>query len=229
MKKYFILLILLIPFLVSAQIEPDYCNIYFYPHEVNPGDTLMDGPYGTEIRIVDQSLLLWVDLEPGYRFAHKTAYVLISPHGVRVIDGKWWPVLNGKTILYGEAKKYAILSPYEVHSTISTSIRDKYIRIHIYPHELTRADRLVDGPVGRPILIYSPSLLIWVDMLPQALFAHPTAYILISKPKSRVEKGEWWPILNRKRILFGEQNSLGVISPYTLNNYPAIKDSALDE
>ena len=229
MKKYVILFLLLIPFIVSAQITPDFCKIYFYPQTINPGDRLVDGPSGGEIRICDQSLLLWVDLEPGYRFEHETAYIIISSQGVQIIEGRWWPVLNGKTILYGEQENYAILSPYEVGSTIATSIEERVIRIHIYPHDLTRTDRLVDGPVGRPILIYAPTLLIWVDMLPRAFFAHPTAYVLVSKPKSRVEKGEWWPVLNGKRILFGEQNSLGIISPYILNNFPAIEEAEIDQ
>jgi len=230
MKKYFIMFILLIPLIVSAQTLPDDCDIYFYPHELNPGDELQDGPLGGGIRIEDQSLLIWVDLAPGFRFAHETKYILISLlGGTRIIEGNWWPVLNEKMILYGEKKKYAVVSPLEVHSVISTSVQDRFIRIHIYPHDLLGTDRLVDGPTGRPIYINAPTLLIWVDMVPLAFFSHYTEYLLISKPRTRVEKGEWWPVLNGKRILFGEQNALGVISPYTLHYYPTSDDSSLSK
>jgi hypothetical protein len=218
LKKAGILCILFfcIPLFLGAQeaaglLQEDYCEVYFYPHVLNPQDNLQDGSYGHKIEIDGNTLLVWVDLEPEMRFVHDTLYILISKQGVRIVNGDWWPVLNNKQILYGEKEKYAILSPF---STDSNSYSN--INISIYPHELYPFDTLEDGPSGNEFSIVDNTLLIWVDMLPMAFFVHPTAYILIAKEYTRVETGEWWPVLNGRRILFGDLNKLGVISPFTL-------------
>lgn len=216
------ILLLLIPAFLGAQenemavqpagdIQPDYCHVYFYPHVLNRQDQLQDGPDKRLIPIEGNTLLVWVDLEPEMRFVHRTQYILISKQGIRIIEGQWWPVLNGKMILYGEKEKYAILSPFNLNPNSYDNID-----IYIYPHELYPFDRLVDGHSGKIIKIVDNTLLIWVDMLPLADFAHPTAYIMISKEYTYVEKGSWWPELNGKKILYGELNKLGVISPFTL-------------
>jgi hypothetical protein len=49
-------------------------------------------------------------------------------------------------------------------------------------------------------------------------FAHPTAYILISKENIHVEDGNWWPELNGHRILYGQQNKIGILSPIKISN-----------
>ncbi|MBN2536285.1 MAG: hypothetical protein JXB88_25610 [Spirochaetales bacterium] len=216
-----VILFLCIPLFLGAQvsvepddnIQEDYCHVYFYPHIVNQEDRLEDGSgsFGTPIRIEGNTLLVWVDLEPEMRFTHPTKYILISNKGVRIIDGGWWPVLNGKKILYGEMEKYAILTPFSIDNGNYDNIN-----IYIYPHELYPFDELVDGPTGDEFKIIDNTLLIWVDLLPRAFFTHPTAYILIAKEYTRVEKGGWWPVLNGRRILFGDMNKLGVISPFTL-------------
>lgn len=215
------ILLLCIPFFLGAQvslepdgsIQEDYCHVYFYPHVLNREDRLQDGSgsFGTPIPIKGNTLFVWVDLEPEMKFVHDTLYILISKDGVRIVEGDWWPVLNGKKILYGEKEKYAILTPFSTDSNSYTNIN-----VHIYPHELYPFDRLEDGPTGKEFKIVDNTLLIWVDLLPMALFTHPTAYILISKEYTRVEKGGWWPVLNGRRILFGDLNKLGVISPFTL-------------
>jgi hypothetical protein len=195
----------------TGDITRDYCLVYMYPHVLLPGDTLADGDTGEKLKIEGNTVLIWVDLEPEMRFTHHTLYILISREGVRIINGSWWPVLNGKQILDGEKGKYAFISPFS-----TTSVSFENINIHIYPHELYPFDTLEDGPSGNAFNIVDNTLLIWVDLLPMALFTHPTAYILISKEYTRVEKGGWWPILNGRRILFGDRNSLGVISPFLL-------------
>ena len=45
----------------------------------------------------------------GY-FDHPTAYILISSHGVRVEQGMWWPVLNGRRILYGKRNRASFIT-----------------------------------------------------------------------------------------------------------------------
>jgi hypothetical protein len=92
----------------------DHINIYICPHELTPEDRLVDGPDGKEFKITDDTLLIWVDLHPDARFAHPTVYVLISAAGTQVEEGKWWPVLNGKRILYGSRNKLAVISPFEL-------------------------------------------------------------------------------------------------------------------
>ena len=201
---------------VSVKLEnnfqDDYCCVYFYPQILNQKDHLQDGPdlNGKRIRIKGNTLLIWVDLHPGMRFVHETKYILISQEDIRVVKGQWWPVLNGKKILYGEKDKYSILTPFSIDS-----YRNENINVHIYPHEIYPFDQLYDGP-EKKIRIPDNTLLIWVDLLPGAKFAHPTAYILIGKEYTRVEEGSWIPVLNDRQILYGELNRLGVISPFIL-------------
>jgi hypothetical protein len=57
-------------------------------------------------------MLIWVDLYPNWRFAHPTLYILISGEESRIVEGEWWPVLNGERILYGVPSNYAIVSPF---------------------------------------------------------------------------------------------------------------------
>jgi hypothetical protein len=90
------------------------------------------------------------------------------------------------------------------------------IKCYFYPYELTPEDKLTDGPEATPFRITANTLLIWVDLEPEAKFAHPTSYVLISGAETRVEKGEWWPVLNGKRILYGQRNPVAVLSPFEL-------------
>jgi hypothetical protein len=126
-------------------------------------------------------------------------------------------VLNGKTILHNEQRKYALLSPFELPLVSANRFIDEKIIIHIYPHELTSQDRLIDGPTDRLFRKEDNCLLVWVDLLPEAFFAHPTAYIMISRESIRADHGNWWPVLNGKRILYGERNKTGIISPFKVS------------
>lgn len=216
----FCLLFLFMPFYMESQVsvvpniryEDDFCCVYFYPHVINPNDRLQDGPdsIGNQIRIKEDSLLIWVDLYPGMFFVHETKYILISHEDIRIVEGQWWPELNGKRILYGEKDKYAIFTPFSI-----TNYKNDNIDVYIYPHEIFPFDQLYDG-INKKIRIPDNTLLIWVDLLPEARFAHPTAYILIGKESTRVEKGGWMPVLNNRKILYGDLNKLGVISPFIL-------------
>lgn len=93
------------------------------------------------------------------------------------------------------------------------------IKAYIYPFQLTKRDVLRDGPAGvgsHVFKLQGKTMLIWVDLMPQARFAHPTAYVLVSDGNVHVEKGAWWPVLNDKQILYG-QNPIMIPSPFDIN------------
>ena len=211
MKKLSILVLILFPLSVLAQGYDEYINIHFYPHIITPEDTLQVGPDGKKIDISEDTLLVWVDFYPDMFFVHKTAFILISKKRVRTRRGNMWPVLNGKMILHNELGKYALVSPFEIPG--NGLIEDR-INIHVYPQELNSQDQLTDGPTEKLFKLDDNCLLIWVDLLPGAFFAHPTSYILISKDNTRVVDGIWWPELNGKMILYGQQNKTGILSPF---------------
>jgi hypothetical protein len=79
-------------------------KVYAWPKLITPDDKLTDGGF-TPIKITENTLLYWVDLHPGMRFTHPTAYILVSADDeVRIVQGGWWPELNGKPILYGQSE-----------------------------------------------------------------------------------------------------------------------------
>ncbi len=214
MKKFCMIIIVLFPLSLFSQGLDQHIDVHLYPHSLSPQDILQDGPYGKKLEIPEDAFFIWIDLFPGMFFSHKTAYVLISKENVRIESGDWWPVLNGKMILHNEQGKYALVSPFELPLISVNGFIDDKIDIHVYPHELTSQDRLVDGPREQLFKIDDNCLLVWVDLLPDAFFSHPTTYILISRERIQAEYGNWWPILNGRRILYGQQNKTGIISPF---------------
>lgn len=217
MRKFCFIVIVLFPLSLFSQVRDQHIAVHFYPHSLSPQDNLQDGPFGKKIDIQEDTFLIWVDLFPGLFFAHKTAYILISRGNIRIERGDWWPVLNGKMILYNENGKYALVSPYELPLLSVNGFIDEKIIIHVYPHELSSQDQLGDGPAEQLFKLEDNCLLVWVDLLPEAYFAHPTAYILISREHIHTEHGSWWPMLNGKRILYGEKNKMGIISPFEVS------------
>lgn len=93
-----------------------------------------------------------------------------------------------------------------------------YIQVYTYPYELTPNDKLTDGKDGSPFKITGKTQLIWVDLHPEMKFVHDTEYIFISAVGAWVEKGQWWPELNGRRILYGECNPIAVLSPFKLES-----------
>ncbi len=217
MKKTCIIIIVLFPLSLFSQVRDHHIDVHFCPHSLTPQDSLQDGPFGKKLDIQEDTFLIWADLFPGMFFTHKTAYIFISKRNIRIERGDWWPVLNGKTILHNEHGKYALISPFELPLISANGFIDDKIDIHVYPHELTSQDRLMDGPSEQLFKIDDNCLLVWVDLLPDAYFVHPTAYILISRESIRAEHGNWWPTLNGKRILFGQQNKTGIFSPFKVS------------
>jgi len=198
---------------VAVQQVIDKVDVYAYSHRLNEEDKLTDGPGGRVFKLASDTMLLWVDLMPGARFAHPTAYVFISPRGTWVERGKWWPELNGSRILYGKRNPVAITSPVVVDGRGAPNP----IEVFAYPEELTSQDRLTDGPNGRPFPIRTRTMLVWVDLLPEARFTHGTVYVLIdANGRIRLVDGGWWPELNGKRILYGNRGTYGWKSPFEL-------------
>jgi len=219
MKRLSIIFLIFFPLSLLAQDWDNHINVHFYPHSLLPEDSLRDGPHGKKLDISEDTFLVWVDLFPCMFFAHKTVYILISKDNIRIEKGNWWPVLNGKMILYNEDGKYSLISSFELPLVSANGYIDEKITIHVYPHELTSQDQLTDGPYEELFKIHDNCLLIWVDFLPGAFFTHPTAYILISRDNIRVEDGKWWPILNGKMILYGQQNKTGILSPFKVSHW----------
>lgn len=219
MKRLSVIILILFPLSLFPQSRDNHINVHFYPHSLSPQDSLMDGPNGKKIDISEDTFLVWVDLYPDMFFGHNTAYILISKENIRIEQGNWWPELNGKMILHNEHHEYALISPFELPLISADGYIDEKIAIHVYPHELTSRDRLIDGPQERMFKIYDNCLLIWVDFLPGAFFSHPTAYILVSRDDILVEQGNWWPILNGKKILYGQKNKAGILSPFRVSGW----------
>jgi hypothetical protein len=218
MKKLCVIFCIFFPLVLFSQDVQNTIDIHFYPHSLSHQDSLRDGPHGKIFNISHDTFLIWVDLFPGMFFTHETVYIFITNENVRIRRGNWWPELNGKMILHNENSKYALISPFELSSDSMEGFIDDHIDIHVYPHELMSRDRLTDGPQEELFKIYDNSLLVWIDFLPGAFFVHPTAYILISKENIRVEYGNWWPELNGRRILYGQQNKIGILSPIRISH-----------
>lgn len=217
MKRLSIIILVIFPLSLFSQGWDNHINVHFYPHSLSPQDSLRDGPYGKKLDISEDTFLIWVDLFPGMFFGHETVYILISKENVRIERGSWWPVLNRKMILHNEHSRYALVSPFELPLISADGYIDDKIVIHVYPHELNSQDRLTDGPRGKLFKIDDNCLLIWVDLLPGAFFAHPTAYILVTRENIQVENGIWWPTLNGNTILYGQQNKIGILSPFKVS------------
>ncbi len=91
------------------------------------------------------------------------------------------------------------------------------INIHFYPHSLSPQDSLRDGSHGKIFYIQEDTFFIWVDLFPGMFFVHETAYIFITKENVRIERGSWWPELNGRTILYGQQNKTGILSPFKIS------------
>jgi hypothetical protein len=195
----------------DSRSAPESVVGYVCPFELNSKDRLQDGQSGRILRLQDNTLLIWVDMEPAARFSHNTAYVLISPEGTRIEEGVWWPVLNGRGILHGKPYSVSVISPFQVKSI------DGHIEVYFYTEELSSDDRLADGLEGKEIPLGSKSFLAWIDMKPGMFFTHPTLYLLIGADKTiRVVNGNWWPVLNGRTILYGTKDRYGVLSPFKI-------------
>jgi hypothetical protein len=91
-------------------------------------------------------------------------------------------------------------------------------KIYVYPKKVTAKDKLSFGPGkdGKEIPIKGESTLIYVDLAPDARFAHGTQCILISTEGAQVTKGNWWLMLNGEPLFRGEEKDYKVDFPITV-------------
>src|SRR5262245_27940605 len=92
---------------------PSKAKVYVYPEKLTAKDKLSFGPDTEQkktIPIKGETTLVYVDLDPEARFAHRTQCVLISTKGAQVIKGDWWLVLNGKP-LFRDGKDFKVDFP----------------------------------------------------------------------------------------------------------------------
>lgn len=95
----------------------------------------------------------------------------------------------------------------------STSLLYADQHVYAYPVPLKAGDQLRDGPEGDSIACKEGTTFLWVDLLPEAKFAHPTLYVLMSGGEAKSFKGQWWPELNGERVLYGLASPLVIKSP----------------
>jgi uncharacterized Zn-binding protein involved in type VI secretion len=72
--------------------------------------------------------------------------------------------------------------------------------VFVHPEKLTAKDVLSFGEKGERIEINGETTLVYVDLAPDARFAHPTECVLISAEGTRVVKGTSWLVLNGKPL-----------------------------
>src|SRR3954471_8384426 len=101
----------------EVKAVPHRAVVHVCPEKLTAKDTLADGPSGKRIEIGGETTLIWVGLAPDARYAHDTEYVLITARGTQVVKGQWWPVVNGREVLRGEAKG-RVEVPIEVNGDV---------------------------------------------------------------------------------------------------------------
>src|SRR5262249_60116367 len=72
-------------------------------------------------------------------------------------------------------------------------------KVYVHPQKLTAKDKLSFGPSEeqkKTIPIKGEATLVYVDLMPNARFAHPTQCILISTDGAPRINAAWRPILN---------------------------------
>ena len=197
----------------------DIENVHFCPFILTPKDKLTDGRMGKPFTIKGETMFIWVDLMPDAKFVHPTRYVFLSFDTSDILKGEWWPILNGKSILYEgpttdehrPPRHHTVVSPF----ILPGKLNGKQVLVHMYPFTLSEKDKLTDGPKGKPIDIFGDTMYIWVDLLPDARFAHPTLHVLICGDRSTIIKGMWWPELNGIRIPFAKRPpNYTIVSPF---------------
>jgi hypothetical protein len=117
------------------------------------------------------------------------------------------------TILVGVCNLWVTTPSSEAQE--ADAARTKKAQVFVHSEILTEGDKLSDGANKTPIEIKGETTLIWVDLMPEARFAHPTEYILVSGEGTRIVKGQWWPHLNGKD-LFRDGKSSKFETPITL-------------
>jgi hypothetical protein len=169
-------------------------EVHIFPALLEPGETVRDGSQGEPLELRESTLLLWVDLDPKSRFAHPTCTVLIGASGAKVIKGSWWAIVDDK-----------LRFPPTTGSApdvVFPSSLDK-ARLHLLPGEIRPEDELTDGAGGKPLPIQGNSIVLWLDLEPDAKYHHPTQYIIIGPQGVEVVNGVERPTLRGKHRPIG--------------------------
>ena len=90
------------------------------------------------------------------------------------------PVITAAPLVVSEEQRA------ELSRMAASSVLPHRAVVHVYPEKLTAKDTLVDGPSGKRIEIGGETTLIWVDLAPDARYAHDTEYVLITARGTQV-------------------------------------------
>jgi hypothetical protein len=224
MRKFFLavsVLFALLSISTALALEPDH-RVFTYGELLDRGDLLTDGEWGKEIKIEQATQLIWVDQEPGDRFMHDSVYILISAKEIKVFAGDYYPIVNGRSAFgtppWFPETDYLVGSPLDIPNNAAsvTPNSPEGIKVYAGPFALRPGDVLTDVAWIFPLRIDDDTMLVWIDLHPGMKFVHDTKYILIGPGGVDVIDGLWWPELNGRRILYGEQNEWGVYSAFDL-------------
>ena len=169
-------------------------QVFVHPQLITPKNQLKLDPDHEPLELKEDKLMLWVDLAPTMRFAHPTRTILIGAESVEVYEGQWWVELDGRRYPEYGADYPSPVTPLELPSG---AVDDP--RLQFLPRVFAAGETLCDGE--REIAIEEPSLVAWIDLQPQAKFAHPTRYVIIGAREVRVLDGKWWPTLSGRPLL----------------------------
>lgn len=175
---------------------PEYRPIEFfiYPALLGPGESVRDGQHGEPVHIVEPTLLAWIDLAPGHRFAHPTCALLISESQLAVRPGDWWAVIDDE-IHFPDTS--------EALPGLVFPVRLGQALLHVLPGEIRPEDALTDGVHGRLLPIRDRSLVMWLDLEPGNRLEHPSRYIVIGAQVAEVVGGRERPTLRGRHHPLG--------------------------
>jgi hypothetical protein len=169
-------------------------EIFIYPALLGPGESVRDDHDGQTVQITEPTMLVWIDLAPGHRFAHPTCTVLISESQVNVHPGNGWAVIDDDIRFPGESEALPdVVFPVRLGNAL----------LHVLPSEIRPEDALTDGVHGRLLPIQDRSLVMWLDLEPGGGFEHPTRYIVIGAQIAEVVDGRERPTLRGRHQPLG--------------------------
>lgn len=89
----------------------------------------------------------------------------------------------------------------------------RHVAVHTHPILLQLGDTLRLSPDGELVEIAETSLLVWVDLMPDGRFAHPTYTVLVGAEKVLTFRGSWWVEVNGRRFPAADRQVPGLASP----------------
>ena len=188
--------------IITAKKPTAEVEVYIPQEIINPGDAVYDGD---ELLLSsgDTGKLIWVDLEPGASFPHKSYYIFVWPEGgLDVYNGHDIPYVTGK---FGSWKvwggSWTNKMPNELPGAVGVSPTNIYGADKVLPAGTV----LTDGSTGSLMLVEDNAYYIWVDTDTKAKFTHPTWHIFIEADGDiQTIKGQWFPELDGDIYLYGE-------------------------